>query len=87
MKLAEKHMDIQNPVSDFPFYVLVETHGSVDSHDQEKLEGFLETAMTEGYVGDGIVAQDQTQFSKIWVRQQLRHRHGTPPRAILRRVV
>jgi FAD/FMN-containing dehydrogenase len=66
MKLTEKHMELQNPISEFPFYVLVETHGSVDSHDQEKLEGFLETAMTEGYVGDGIVAQDQTQFGKIW---------------------
>jgi len=66
MEVSEKHVDTVNPISPFPFYTLVETHGSNDDHDQAKLEMFLEEAMESGWVGDGIVAQDATQFAKVW---------------------
>jgi len=56
------------------FYVLIETSGSDEDHDMEKLHRFLEAAM-EGeqdsgqggpVVDDGVVAQDTVQARAIW---------------------
>lgn len=52
------------------FNVLIETAGSDSGHDEEKLTRFLEKAMGEGLVQDGIVAQDQSQQSAIWARRE-----------------
>jgi len=54
-----------------PFYVLIETSGSDEEHDMEKLHRFLEAAMEgeeEGgpVVDDGVVAQDTVQSKAIW---------------------
>ena len=49
---------LQRPFSEkYPFYCLVETSGSNEEHDREKLENFLEAAF-EGDVLDGVMAQD-----------------------------
>jgi FAD/FMN-containing dehydrogenase len=45
----------------YRFCVLVETQGSNADHDNLKLEAFLEKAMEDGNVVDGVVAQDLTQ--------------------------
>lgn len=49
-----------------PFYCLVETSGSSTEHDNEKLEGFLETVLGSGIVSDGVLAQDETQVRSLW---------------------
>lgn len=66
MVVNKNNLDLDNPLSEQPFYVLLETHGSNDTHDKEKLDVCLENAMTEGFVVDGIIAQDQTQIGEIW---------------------
>lgn len=66
MECVERNLGLKNAVSQSPFYVLLETHGSNDEHDQEKLYSFLESAMECGDVIDGTVAQDQTQAAAIW---------------------
>ena len=38
MELVEKHLPHRNPISAYPFYVLVETSGSHESHDREVRE-------------------------------------------------
>lgn len=35
MHLVETHLGLQNPISKWPFYVLVETSGSSGNHDEE----------------------------------------------------
>ncbi|ODQ79722.1 hypothetical protein BABINDRAFT_161431 [Babjeviella inositovora NRRL Y-12698] len=56
-----------HPLEDeHPFYVLIETSGSNKEHDDEKLEAFLESAMEEGLVDDGVLAQDETQLRNLW---------------------
>ena len=50
----------------YPYYLLVETHGCVESHNVEKMEGFLETLMTDEFVVDGVPAQDETQRQHFW---------------------
>lgn len=49
-------------LSDSPFYVLIETLGSNSTHDEEKLNNFLEQAMTSGLVTDGTVATDHKKI-------------------------
>ena len=49
-----------------PFYCLIETSGSNTDHDTEKLEKFLEYAMEEEIISDGVLAQDETQIHSLW---------------------
>ncbi|ODV57916.1 D-lactate dehydrogenase ASCRUDRAFT_40178 [Ascoidea rubescens DSM 1968] len=49
-----------------PFYILIETSGSNKDHDDVKLESFLEYAMENEIVSDGVVAQDETQLKTLW---------------------
>ena len=66
--LTSRFLKADHPIEsgNYPFYVLLETSGSNKNHDDEKLQGFLEKAMEEGLVEDGIMAQDETQFQNIW---------------------
>jgi FAD/FMN-containing dehydrogenase len=50
----------------FPFYVLIETHGSKQEHDAEKLTHLLENIMDNSLIGDGVLAQDTTQIAAFW---------------------
>jgi len=59
-------LGIKTPIDEYPFYTLIETHGSVDTHDYEKLHSFLEEAMGAGFVTDGVVAQDSAQMAHFW---------------------
>ncbi|KAL8240529.1 hypothetical protein R6Q59_013884 [Mikania micrantha] len=69
MNLALHHLDsVRNPLpsSIYNFYVLIETTGSNESNDKEKLEAFLLHAMESGLVSDGALAQDFSQASSFW---------------------
>jgi FAD/FMN-containing dehydrogenase len=64
--LVDKHLNLINPLSDYPFYVLVETSGSHEDHDQQKLNIFLEELLSRDYIEDGIVATDISKMKLIW---------------------
>ncbi|XP_015576266.1 D-2-hydroxyglutarate dehydrogenase, mitochondrial [Ricinus communis] len=75
MGLVLNHLEgVRNP---FPpmhnFYVLIETTGSDESYDKEKLEAFLLHSMESGLISDGVLAQDINQASSFW-----RIREGIP---------
>ena len=60
------------PLSSIPKYaLLIETHGSNDDHDQEKLQDFVETALVEGWVKDGTLAQNWTHGQDFWKIREL----------------
>lgn len=67
-ELTKHHLgDLEHPLSDdHPFYILIETSGSNKEHDDAKLEAFLENAMEEGLVSDGVVAQDESELKNLW---------------------
>lgn len=46
--------------------MLLETSGSRNDHDEEKLSAFLELAMERGNVIDGTVTNDRTKIKQIW---------------------
>ncbi len=65
--LAKEHLKTTHPLEDeHPFYVLIETSGSDATHDQEKLEKFLEQAFEQEIISDGVIAQDETQLKNLW---------------------
>ncbi|CAA0839247.1 D-2-hydroxyglutarate dehydrogenase-mitochondrial [Striga hermonthica] len=69
MDLVLKHLDgLRDPLpsSRHNFYVLIETTGSMESHDKEKLESFLLQCMESGLLKDGVIAQDVNQASSFW---------------------
>ncbi|NXT99191.1 D2HDH protein, partial [Buphagus erythrorhynchus] len=66
MELVERHLKLSSPVADSPFYVLIETSGSNSTHDEEKLNNFLEQAMASGLVTDGTVATDDKKIKVLW---------------------
>ncbi|XP_024970446.1 D-2-hydroxyglutarate dehydrogenase, mitochondrial isoform X3 [Cynara cardunculus var. scolymus] len=69
MNLVLQHLDgVRNPLPSaiYNFYVLIETTGSNESSDKEKLEAFLLHAMENGLVSDGALAQDMNQASSFW---------------------
>ncbi|GLT39189.1 hypothetical protein SLA2020_133950 [Shorea laevis] len=69
MDLVLNHLEgARNPLpaSMHNFYVLIETTGSDESSDREKLEAFLLSSMEGGLISDGVVAQDINQTSSFW---------------------
>ncbi|KAL6988830.1 D-2-hydroxyglutarate dehydrogenase, mitochondrial, variant 2 [Sarracenia purpurea var. burkii] len=66
---------VRNPLppSMHNFYVLIETTGSDESFDKEKLEAFLLHSMEGGLILDGALAQDINQALSFW-----RIREGVP---------
>ncbi|XP_010531060.1 PREDICTED: D-2-hydroxyglutarate dehydrogenase, mitochondrial [Tarenaya hassleriana] len=69
MELVVKHLDgVRNPLpsSSEKFYILIETTGSDDNYDREKLEAFLLRSLEKGLVSDGVIAQDINQASSFW---------------------
>ena len=54
----------------YPYYLLVETHGSNIEHDQDKMQSFLATLLEDGHVADGVLAQDESQRQQIWTLRE-----------------
>ncbi|XP_045446226.1 D-2-hydroxyglutarate dehydrogenase, mitochondrial [Melitaea cinxia] len=57
---------LANPIAEYPFYVLLETHGSNEAHDNEKLSRFLTQGMERGLILDGTVTSELTKMKNIW---------------------
>ncbi|CAJ0752118.1 20614_t:CDS:10 [Entrophospora sp. SA101] len=55
----------------YPFYVLVEISGSNKDHDEEKLQNYLETLLSQEIVENGVVAQDDTQIKNFWTFREI----------------
>lgn len=45
------------------FYMVIETHGSREEHDNEKMEGFVEKAVSSGIVKDGTYTSDPARMN------------------------
>lgn len=66
MRLLNTHLKLSNPISDCPFYIVIETSGSDPDHDSQKLHNFLEEAMTSLLVADGTVATEDSKIKALW---------------------
>lgn len=59
------------PISEYPFYLLLETSGSNIEHDEEKVSRFLEAAMERGDILDGTVTSEKSKIAQIWQLREL----------------
>ncbi|XP_063242747.1 D-2-hydroxyglutarate dehydrogenase, mitochondrial-like isoform X2 [Bacillus rossius redtenbacheri] len=66
MDASVGNLKLTNPISDHPFYMLIETSGSNGQHDEEKLTQFLERSMERGTVRDGTVATEPSRIKRMW---------------------
>ncbi|XP_028161858.1 D-2-hydroxyglutarate dehydrogenase, mitochondrial-like [Ostrinia furnacalis] len=66
ISITVKNLNLPNPISEYPFYVLVETHGSDEGHDGEKLTRFLSKEMESGLILDGTVTSEPGKMQTIW---------------------
>ncbi|KAF7279777.1 hypothetical protein GWI33_006760 [Rhynchophorus ferrugineus] len=66
LSVCTENLKLRSPLPDYPFYMLVETHGSNNDHDQEKLNAFLEDVMSQGLVLDGTVTNEVSKMRTIW---------------------
>jgi len=68
--VVRDNLKIQNPfesTSDSShFFVVLETQGSNDTHDKEKLENFISLAMEEACVSDGVLADEPSKIRELW---------------------
>jgi FAD/FMN-containing dehydrogenase len=55
MTLVNEKLGMQSPIGDYPFYVLIETSGSNEEHDQEKLDAFLKSCLLKNFILNGTV--------------------------------
>ncbi|CAJ1930312.1 unnamed protein product [Sphenostylis stenocarpa] len=73
MNLVLNHLEgARNPIPTSPhnFYVLIETTGSDDTSDKQKLEAFLLGSMENDLISDGVLAQDINQASSFWLLRE-----------------
>lgn len=65
---VHENLGISCPISNMPFYMLIETSGSNVAHDEEKLNKFLETCMNKNIITDGMTTSEP---SKMRVRKDI----------------
>ena len=66
MLVMDTHMGMKCPISPAPFFFFIETSGSNQEHDRQKLDEFLEEVYGRAVVVDGTVAEDSTKAAYIW---------------------
>jgi D-2-hydroxyglutarate dehydrogenase len=61
----------RDPLSlDYRFYVIIETSGYSEEFDSIRLNNFLEKAMENNVVLDGVLAQDSDQVKEFWALRE-----------------
>lgn len=57
---------LKTNASNLPFYIVLETSGSNDIHDQEKLMNFIEITSEKETILNGILAENSQQIEYFW---------------------
>ncbi|XP_039618100.1 D-2-hydroxyglutarate dehydrogenase, mitochondrial [Polypterus senegalus] len=70
MQLLQNHLKLTNPITESPFYILIETSGSNASHDEEKLHNFLQHAMNTALITDGTMAKEDSKIKALWMLRE-----------------
>lgn len=75
LKAVQLHFKIKvpiEPITKHPFYILIETSGSNEQHDEEKLQHFVEAALNLGLIQDGGIYMQPSQIRTVWsIREKI----------------
>lgn len=52
----------KSPIENYPFYMLIESQGSNNDHDEEKMSNFLTHLMDSGIIKNGIVTNEPSKM-------------------------
>ncbi|CAH1117954.1 unnamed protein product [Phaedon cochleariae] len=66
IEFMKEKLDISSPIGKYPFYLVIETSGSREEHDAEKLNFFLQSCLEQNIVSDGIMATETHKVNAIW---------------------
>ncbi|XP_055370883.1 D-2-hydroxyglutarate dehydrogenase, mitochondrial [Condylostylus longicornis] len=70
-KRSVETFNLNPPISGYPFYMLIETSGSNNKHDEEKFNIFLNNGMENGEILDGTFTGEPGKISEIWKIREL----------------
>ncbi|XP_017774334.1 PREDICTED: D-2-hydroxyglutarate dehydrogenase, mitochondrial-like [Nicrophorus vespilloides] len=71
MDFVKDKLKVESPIGEYPFYLVIETSGSNDEHDADKLHKFLETTLIKHFALNGTVATEPSKVKEMW---QIRER-------------
>lgn len=67
--ISEKNQQ-QSPIGEHPFHLLIETSGSNELHDSEKVNMFLDDIMNNNLISNGIVASEPSKIEVSSLHKQ-----------------
>lgn len=62
MEMVQEHLNLDSPIGEYPFYLIIETSGSSEEHDSDKLDKFLNVALRKHFVLNGTVVSDLKKY-------------------------
>lgn len=68
MEYINEKLHMVSPIGEYPFYLLIETSGTNEAHDSDKLNMFLESALDSHLILNGTLASEP---SKVQVKHAL----------------
>ncbi|XP_050309718.1 D-2-hydroxyglutarate dehydrogenase, mitochondrial-like [Anthonomus grandis grandis] len=72
LEWGEQHTKLSSPIGRYPYYLLIETSGSNEQHDEAKIQGFLESALNGHYILNGVVTGEPSKVKSLWaIRERL----------------
>jgi len=69
--VVQERLNLSCPLeSPSAFYVLIEAAGSNATHDEDKVNAFLEAMLESGRIEDGTMSADPSKMSAIWASRE-----------------
>lgn len=62
MNLVKEKLNLISPIGEYPFYLFVETFGSNQQHDEQKLMQFLDFTLKKHSVLNGTLINDSKRY-------------------------
>lgn len=62
LDVLTSNSNMKSPIENYPFYMLIETQGSNNAHDEEKITKFLSDAIDTGIVKNGVVTNEPSKM-------------------------
>ncbi|XP_023310421.1 D-2-hydroxyglutarate dehydrogenase, mitochondrial-like [Anoplophora glabripennis] len=66
MDFIEDKNHQQSPIGSHPFHLLIETSGSNEVHDSEKVNNFLDDVINSNLISNGTMASEPSKIEAIW---------------------
>ncbi|KAI4466375.1 d-2-hydroxyglutarate dehydrogenase mitochondrial [Holotrichia oblita] len=83
MDVVREHLNLRSPIGEYPYYLLIETSGSRDEHDQEKLNSFVEMALAKRFILNGTVVTEPSKFKNYYkLVHEMRQYMGSQARRV-----